>query len=193
MHFSMAANSMDLNKPDSYNIFGSGGILLKHQCPMRGSEFVTRKITDSVVTIKIGQLDCLERGNLDAKRDWGFAKEYVVGMWRMLLVDEPDTFLLGTNRTGTVRDFVRMAYKGAGIEVDCKSKEDQETAVVTATGKTVMHINPKFFRPAEVALLIGDSAKAKAKMGWLPKTISEQLCQMMVEADLRRNQARFSF
>jgi GDPmannose 4,6-dehydratase len=114
-------------------------------------------------------------------------------MWRMLQADEPDTFVLATNRTETVRDFVRMAFKGAGIEVDFKGSAEQETAVDTATGKTVMRINPKFYRPAEVELLIGDPAKAKDILGWEPKTTLEQLCQMMVEADLRRNQAGFSF
>lgn len=110
-----------------------------------------------------------------------------------LQADEPDTFVLATNRTETVRDFVRMAFKGAGITVDFKGSEEKETAVDTASGKTVMRINPKFYRPAEVELLIGDPAKAKAKLGWEPKTTLEQLCQMMVESDLRRNQAGFSF
>ena len=187
------AHWMTVNYRESYNIFGSSGILFNHESPLRGREFVTRKITDSVAKIKLGQLDCLELGNLDAKRDWGFANEYVEGMWRMLQADEPDTFVLATNRTETVRDFVRMAFKGAGIEVDFKGNQEKETAVDTATGKTVMRINPKFYRPAEVELLIGDPAKAKAKLGWEPKTTLEQLCQMMVEADLRRNQAGFSF
>jgi GDPmannose 4,6-dehydratase len=187
------AHWMTVNYRESYNIFGSSGILFNHESPLRGREFVTRKITDSVAKIKLGQLDCLELGNLDAKRDWGFAKEYVEGMWRMLQADEPDTFVLATNRTETVRDFVRMAFKGAGIAVDFKGSEESETAVDTATGKTVMRINPKFYRPAEVELLIGDPGKAMAKLGWEPKTTLEQLCQMMVEADLRRNQAGFSF
>jgi GDPmannose 4,6-dehydratase len=187
------AHWMTVNYRESYSIFGSSGILFNHESPLRGREFVTRKITDSVAKIKLGQLDCLQLGNLDAKRDWGFAKEYVEGMWRMLQADEPDTFVLATNRTQTVRDFVRMAFKGAGIEVDFKGSAEQETAVDTATGKTVMRINPKFYRPAEVELLIGDPAKAKAKLGWEPKTTLEELCQMMVEADLRRNQAGFSF
>jgi GDPmannose 4,6-dehydratase len=187
------AHWMTVNYRESYNIFGSSGILFNHESPLRGREFVTRKITDSVAKIKLDKLDCLELGNLDAKRDWGYAKEYVEGMWRMLQADEPDTFVLATNRTETVRDFVRMAFKGAGIEVDFKGSAEQETAVDTATGKTVMRINPKFYRPAEVELLIGDPAKAKAKLGWEPKTTLEQLCQMMVLADLRRNQAGFSF
>jgi GDPmannose 4,6-dehydratase len=187
------AHWMTINYRESYDIFGCSGILFNHESPLRGREFVTRKITDSVAKIKLGQLDCLELGNLDAKRDWGFAKEYVEGMWRMLQADEPDTFVLATNRTETVRDFVRMAFKGAGIMVDFKGSEEQETAIDTATGKTVMRITPKFYRPAEVELLIGDPAHAKAKLGWEPKTTLEQLCQMMVEADLRRNQAGFSF
>jgi len=187
------AHWMTVNYRESYNIFGSSGILFNHESPLRGREFVTRKITDSVAKIKLRQLDCLELGNLDAKRDWGYAKEYVEGMWRMLQVDEPDTFVLATNRTETVRDFVRMAFKGAGIEVDFKGSQVDEIAVDTATEKTVMRINPKFYRPAEVELLIGDPAKAKAKLGWEPKTTLEQLCQMMVEADLRRNKSGISF
>jgi GDPmannose 4,6-dehydratase len=187
------AHWMTVNYRESYNIFGSSGILFNHESPLRGREFVTRKITDSVAKIKLGQLDCIELGNLDAKRDWGFAKEYVEGMWRMLQADEADTYVLATNRTETVRDFVRMAFKGAGITVDFMDHEEKETAVDVASGKTVMRINPKFYRPAEVELLIGDPAKAKTKLGWEPKTSLEQLCQMMVEADLRRNQAGFSF
>ena len=187
------AHWMTVNYRESYGIFGASGILFNHESPLRGREFVTRKITDGVAKIKLGKLDCLELGNLDAKRDWGFAKEYVEGMWRMLQADEPDTFVLATNRTETVRDFVRMAFKGAGIEVSFKGKAENETAVDVATGKTVMRINPAFYRPAEVELLIGDPAKAKAKLGWAPTTTLEQLCQMMVEADLLRNQAGFSF
>lgn len=187
------AHWMTVNYRESYDIFGSSGILFNHESPLRGREFVTRKITDSVAKIKLGKLDCLELGNLDAKRDWGFAKEYVEGMWRMLQVDEPDTFVLATNRTETVRDFVEMAFKGAGIKVEFSGKAEGEVAVDADTGKTVMRINPKFYRPAEVELLIGNPAKAKAKLGWEPKTTLEELCQMMVRADLRRNEAGFSF
>lgn len=187
------AHWITINYRESYDIFGCSGILFNHESPLRGREFVTRKITDSVAKIKLGILDCLELGNLDAKRDWGFAKEYVEGMWRMLQVDTPDTYVLATNRTETVRDFVRMAFKGAGITVDFKGHAESETAVDVASGKTVMRINPKFYRPAEVELLIGDPSHAKAKLGWEPKTTLEQLCQMMVEADLRRNQVGFSF
>jgi GDPmannose 4,6-dehydratase len=187
------AHWMTINYRESYGIFGASGILFNHESPLRGREFVTRKITDGVAKIKLGQLDCLELGNMDAKRDWGFAKEYVEGMWRMLQADEPDTFVLATNRTETVRDFVHMAFKGAGINVEFQGREENEIATDTATGKTVMRINPKFYRPAEVELLIGNPAKAKAKLGWTPQTTLEQMCQMMVEADLVRNQAGFSF
>ena len=187
------AHWMTINYRESYGIFGASGILFNHESPLRGREFVTRKITDSVAKIRLGQLDVLELGNLDAKRDWGYAEEYVEGMWRMLQADEPDTFVLATNRTETVRDFVRMAFQGAGIAVDFRGTADNETAVDVATGKTVVRINPRFYRPAEVELLIGNPAKAKTMLGWEPKTTLEQLCQMMVEADLRRNQAGFSF
>ncbi|MDQ0084912.1 GDPmannose 4,6-dehydratase [Variovorax boronicumulans] len=187
------AHWMTINYRESYDIFGSSGILFNHESPLRGREFVTRKITDSVAKIKLGKLDVLELGNLDAKRDWGFAKEYVEGMWRMLQADEPDTFVLATNRTETVRDFVTLAFKGAGVDVEFKGAAESEIAVDTASGKTVMRVNPKFYRPAEVELLIGDPSKAKAKLGWAPATTLEQLCQMMVEADLRRNAQGFSF
>jgi GDPmannose 4,6-dehydratase len=187
------AHWMTVNYRESYDIFGSSGILFNHESPLRGREFVTRKITDAVAKIKLGLLDVLELGNLDAKRDWGFAKEYVEGMWRMLQADEPDTYVLATNRTETVRDFVRMAFKGVGVEVEFRGGGEAESAVDTASGKTVMRINPKFYRPAEVELLIGSAAKAKAKLGWEPTTTLEQLCQMMVDADLQRNARGASF
>ena len=187
------AHWMTINYRESYDIFGCSGILFNHESPLRGREFVTRKITDSVAKIKLGQLDCLALGNLDAKRDWGFAKEYVEGMWRMLQADDPDTYVLATNRTETVRDFVRMAFKAAEIEVDFSGEHEQELAIDTATGKTVMQVDRHFYRPAEVDLLIGDPAKAREKLHWEPKTSLEELCRMMVEADLRRNQVGSSF
>ena len=187
------AHWMTVNYRESYGIFGASGILFNHESPLRGREFVTRKITDAVAKIKLGQLSAMELGNLDAKRDWGFAKEYVDGMWRMLQADEPDTFVLATNRTETVRDFVRMAFKGAGIVVEFRGTAEKETAIDVATGKTVMHVNPKFYRPAEVEVLIGDPTRAYEELGWMPQTTLEQLCQMMVEADIARNQRGFSF
>jgi GDPmannose 4,6-dehydratase len=187
------AHWMTINYRESYGIFGCSGILFNHESPLRGREFVTRKITDSVAKIKLGKLDVLELGNIDAKRDWGFAKEYVEGMWRMLQADEPDTFVLATNRTETVRDFVTMAFKAAGFRIEWSGHAEQETGIDAATGKTLVRVNPKFYRPAEVELLIGSAAKAKAKLGWEPKTTLEQLCEMMVQADLRRNESGFSF
>lgn len=187
------AHWITVNYRESYGIFGSSGILFNHESPLRGREFVTRKITDSVAKIKLGKMDRLELGNLDAKRDWGFAKEYVEGMWRMLQADRPDTYVLATNRTETVRDFVRMAFAAAEIEVAFSGNDADEVAVDTASGRTVMRINPQFHRPAEVDLLIGDPAKARVELGWEPKTSLEALCRMMVEADLRRNEAGFSF
>ncbi len=187
------AHWITVNYRESYDIFGSSGILFNHESPLRGREFVTRKITDAVAKIKLGKLDVLELGNLDAKRDWGFAKEYVEGMWRMLQAKEPDTFVLATNRTETVRDFVQMAFKSAAINIEFRGQDIDETAIDRATGKTVMRINPKFHRPAEVDLLIGNPEKAERVLGWKPQTTLEQLCQMMVEADLRRNERGFSF
>jgi len=187
------AHWITVNYRESYDIFGSSGILFNHESPLRGREFVTRKITDTVAKIKLGKLDCLELGNIDAQRDWGFARDYVEGMWRMLQADEPDTYVLATNRTETVRDFVDMAFRAAGITVEFSGSAEQEVAVDTATGKVVMRVNPRFYRPAEVDLLIGDPAKAKAKLGWSPTTRLEELCKMMVEADLGRNAAGFSF
>ena len=184
------AHWMTINYRESYDIFGCSGILFNHESPLRGREFVTRKITDSVAKIKLGKLDCLELGNLDARRDWGFAKEYVDGMWRMLQVDQPDTFVLATNRSETVRDFVSMAFKAAGIEIEFNGKAENERAIDVATGFTVMRINPDFYRVAEVETLIGDPSFAKNKLGWQTKTTLEELCHMMVEADLRRNQER---
>ena len=171
----------------------ASGILFNHESPLRGREFVTRKITDAVAKIKLGKLDVLELGNLDAKRDWGFAREYVDGMWRMLQADEPDTYVLATNRTETVRDFVTMAFKAVGVAVDFKGEAENEVGSDAATGKTVMRVNPKFYRPAEVELLIGDPAKARQKLGWEPNTTLEELCTMMVEADMRRNERGVSF
>ena len=187
------AHWITLNYRESYEIFACSGILFNHESPLRGREFVTRKITDSVAKIKLGRLECLELGNLNAKRDWGFAQEYVEGMWRMLQAPEPDTYVLATNRTETVRDFVEMAFKAADIAVEFRGEGEEETAIDVSTGKTVMRVNPRFYRPAEVELLIGDPVKAKEKLGWEPRTTLEELCRMMVETDLRRNAAGASF
>ena len=187
------AHWMTVNYRESYGIFGASGILFNHESPLRGREFVTRKITDSMAKIKLGKLDVLELGNLDAKRDWGFAKEYVEGMWRILQADVPDTYVLATNRTETVRDFVSMAAKAAGFDLKWEGTAEAEVGIDKASGKTLVRVNPKFYRPAEVELLIGNPEKAFRELGWKPETSLEQLCQMMVEADIRRNEAGFSF
>lgn len=187
------AHWMVINYRESYDMFATSGILFNHESPLRGKEFVTRKITDSVAKIKLGLLDCVELGNLDAKRDWGYAKDYIKGMYLILQADTPDTFVLATNRTQTVRDFVKMAFKGAGIELEFSGKGVNEVAKDKTTGKTVVKINPKFYRPAEVELLIGNPQKAKDELGWEPKTTLEELCAMMVKEDIRRNQDGKSF
>lgn len=181
------AHWMTINYRESYDIFGASGILFNHESPLRGREFVTRKITDSVAKIKLGKLDRMELGNLDAKRDWGYAKEYVEGMWRMLQADEPDTFVLATNRTESVRDFVTLACKAVDIDIIWQDKAENETGIDAATGRTLVAVNPKFYRPTEVDLLLGNPEKAKTVLGWEPRTSLEDLCRMMVEADLRRN------
>jgi GDPmannose 4,6-dehydratase len=187
------AHWMTINYRESYGIFGASGILFNHESPLRGREFVTRKITDGLAKIKLGKLDTLELGNLDAKRDWGYAKEYVEGMWRMLQADKPDTYVLATNRTETVRDYVTMAAKAAWFELAWQGVAENEIGIDTKTNKTLVRGNSKFYRPAEVELLIGNPGKAKLELGWEPKTSLEQLCQMMVEADIRRNEAGWSF
>lgn len=187
------AHWMVINYRESYNMFACSGILFNHESPLRGREFVTRKITDSVAKIKLGKLDVLELGNMDAKRDWGFAKDYVEGMYLMLQASKPDTYVLSTNRTETVRDFVTMAFRAAGIELEFKGSDENEIAIDKASGKTVVRVNPKFYRPAEVELLIGNPKKAKDELGWEPKCTLEELCAMMVKEDLKRNEIGFSF
>lgn len=187
------AHWMTINYRESYNIFASSGILFNHESPLRGREFVTRKITDTVAKIKLGQQDCLELGNLDSKRDWGFAKDYVEGMWKILQAESADTFVLATNRTETVRDFVSMAFKAAGFELIFEGSGEHEKGIDSNSGKILVKVNPKFYRPAEVDLLIGNPQKAKDILGWKPTTTLEELCTMMVLADLERNKKGNSF
>lgn len=187
------AHWMTINYRESYGIFGTSGILFNHESPLRGREFLTRKVSDSIAKIKLGLLDTLELGNLDAKRDWGYAKEYAEGMWRMLQADTPDTYVLATNRTTTVRDFVTLAGQAAGFDLQWEGKDEKEVGIDRSTGRTLVSINPRYYRPAEVDLLIGDPDKAKRELGWEPTTKLEELCNMMVEADLRRNERGFSF
>ena len=187
------AHWMTVNYRESYGIFGSSGILFNHESPLRGREFVTRKITDGLARIRLGKLDKLELGNLGAKRDWGYAKDYVEGMWRMLQADKPETYVLATNRTETVRDFVTMAGAAAGFDFAWEGMGEDEVGIDRVSGRTLVSVNPRFYRPAEVDLLIGGAEKARRELGWKPTTTLEQLCQMMVEADIRRNERGFSF
>lgn len=187
------AHWMVVNYRESYNIFAASGILFNHESPLRGLEFVTRKITDSVAKIHLGQLDCLELGNLDAKRDWGHANDYIEGMWLMLQHSSADTFVLSTNRTITVREFVSLAFKVVDIDIVWSGTDINEIGKDRVTGKVLVRINPKYFRPAEVDLLIGDHSHATKVLGWKPKIILEDLCKEMVNADILRNTNGFSF
>jgi GDPmannose 4,6-dehydratase len=187
------AHWMTVNYRESHGIFGASGILFNHESPLRGREFVTRKVTDAVARIKGGKLEVLELGNLDAKRDWGYAKEYVDGMWRMLQTEQPDTYVLATGRTETVRDFVTMTCKAAGMDIEWGGEGESEQGMDKETGKTIVRVNPRFYRPAEVDLLIGNAEKARRELGWEAKTSLEELCRMMYEADLPRIEQPRSF
>lgn len=187
------AHWMTVNYRESYDIFGCSGILFNHESPLRGREFVTRKITDAVARIELDQLQTLQLGNLDAKRDWGFAGDYVDGMWRMLQQDVADTYVLATNRTESVREFVEMAFKAVGKSLEWQGADENERGLCTRTGAELVAVNPEFYRPAEVELLIGDPGKAKRVLGWEPTVTLEQLCDMMVKADLQRVERGVSF
>lgn len=184
------AHWITLNYRESYDIFGCSGILFNHESPLRGTEFVTKKITSSVARIKYGLQDCIELGNIDAKRDWGFAGEYVDGMWRMLQAEKADCYVLATNRTVTIRDFLTVALNFVGIDVEFSGIGINEIATDIKTNKVIMRINPIYYRPAEVDVLQGDPSKAKKLLGWEPKMVVEELCHMMVEADLNREKKR---
>lgn len=181
------AHWITINYRESYNIFATSGILFNHESPLRGKEFVTRKITDAVAKIHLGKQETLELGNLDAKRDWGYAKEYVEGMWKMLQVDTPESYVLATGRTETVRDFVNMAFKAVSINIQWEGKDENEVGINPENGKILVKVNPNFYRPAEIDLLIGNPEKSKKELNWEPKTTLEELCQMMVDADIHRN------
>jgi GDPmannose 4,6-dehydratase len=176
-----------INYQESYGLFATSGILFNHESPLRGKEFVTRKISDAVAKIHLGKQDLLELGNMDAKRDWGYAKEYVEGMYRMLQIDEPGTFVLATNQTKTVRDFVTLAFEAINVTIEWKGKNEKEIGVDIKTGTTVVKVNPRFYRPAEVDLLIGDASKANEILHWKPNTSLKELCHMMVARDVERN------
>lgn len=172
------------NYRESYNLFTCSGILFNHESERRGLEFVTRKITNAVARIKLGVQDCLELGNMDAKRDWGHSKDYVRAMWLMLQQDTPDDYVVASNETHPVREFVEKAFKAAGIEIEFSGEGVNEVGKDKATEKTVVKVNPKFFRPAEVELLYGNPEKAEKTLGWTREISFDQLVERMVKNDL---------
>jgi GDPmannose 4,6-dehydratase len=182
-----------VNYREAFGMFASSGILFNHESPLRGREFVTRKITNAVARIYLGKQDYLEIGNLDARRDWGFAKEYTQGMILIMDYSEPDTFVLATGQNASVRQFAEMAFAAIGVALEWRGHGVRETGVCKKTGKTLVKVNPSFFRPAEVDELIGDPSRARELLGWEAQTPLEELCRLMVEADIRRNKIGFSF
>lgn len=174
-----------VNYRESYGMYACNGILFNHESPVRGETFVTRKITRAVARIKLGLQENLFMGNIDAKRDWGFAGDYVELMWIMLQQDKADDYVMATGVTTTVRDFITMAFNEADITLAWSGTGINETATNTATGKTVVKIDPRYFRPAEVELLIGDPTKAMTELGWKPRVQLPELVKMMVENDIK--------
>ena len=184
------AHWMTINYRESYGIFGSCGILFNHESPLRGLDFVTRKITDGVAALSLGGNQAIRLGNLSAERDWGYADEYVVGMWKMLQADEPDTYVFATNKTLSVRAFANMAFHAAGIDVEWTGKGETERGSCSRTGRLLVEVSNEFYRPTEVESLIGDPSKAIRQLGWQPTTSVEDLCVKMVNADVRRHRQR---
>lgn len=190
----MYAFWITVNYREAYNMFACNGILFNHESPLRGETFVTRKITRGVAQIALGKLDKIYMGNLDAKRDWGHAKDYVEAMWLILQQDTPEDFVIATGQTTPVRDFIRMAFNEVGVELEFKGEGINEKAVVAQVnnpnykfhvGQEVVNIDPAYFRPTEVDLLIGDPTKAKSKLGWSPKYSLQEMVTEMVAADLK--------
>jgi GDPmannose 4,6-dehydratase len=173
-----------VNYREAYGIHASNGILFNHESPLRGETFVTRKITRAAAAITLGRQEKLYLGNLDAKRDWGHAREYVRGMWMMMQQDEPDDYVLATGETTEVREFVRWAFEDVGIEIEFKGEGVAEQGLCKKTGKCIVEVDPRYFRPTEVDLLIGDPSKARQKLGWSHETSARELAREMVLADL---------
>ncbi len=174
-----------VNYREAYNIFACNGILFNHESERRGETFVTRKITRAAGRIKLGLQDKLILGNLDSKRDWGYAPEYVEGMWRILQADSPDEYVLATGETHTVREFTELAFARLGIDIDWEGKDEYERGVCRKTGKVVVEVSPQYYRPTEVDLLLGDASKAKSVLGWDPKTTFRKLVEIMTDADFK--------
>jgi GDPmannose 4,6-dehydratase len=177
------------NYRESYDMHASCGILFNHEGERRGPEFVTRKISKAVAAIKLGKQDHIELGNIDSKRDWGYAGDYVEGMWRMLQQDKPDDYVLASGETHTIREFCEVAFKEVGIDLEWQGSGIDETATDKKTGKTVLKINPEFFRPAEVDILLGDPTKAETVLGWKRKVDFPGLVKLMVKYDLAQEEA----
>ena len=175
-----------VNYRESYNLFACSGILFNHESPLRGFEFVTRKLSNGIARIECGLQDKIVLGNLDAKRDWGYAPEYVEAMWLMLQQDKPDDYVVATGESHSVREFVECAFRCIGVDIEWSGSGVNEKGKNKKTGKTVVELSPEFFRPAEVDLLIGDFSKAKQKLGWQPKTRFNDLVKIMVESDIKR-------
>ena len=180
------AHWITVNYREAYNIFACSGILFNHESPLRGTEFITRKVSLAVARIKYGKQDKLVVGNLDAKRDWGYAPEYVYGMYLMLQNDKPDDFVLATGEAHSVREFIEEAFRVAGFEIYWEGRGLEEKGRDAKTGKVLVEVSPEFYRPAEVDVLVGDYSKAKKILGWEPKTTFKELVRIMVEEDLRR-------
>jgi GDPmannose 4,6-dehydratase len=179
-----------VNYREAYNVFASNGILFNHESERRGKTFVTRKISVAAAKIKLGQQDKLLLGNLDSKRDWGYAPEYVDGMWRILQADKPDDFVLATNETHSIREFVEETFKVLGDEISWTGVGADEKGILKSTGKAVVEIDSKYFRPTEVDLLIGNAAKAKEVLGWEPRTTFKDLVRIMAKADFEKAKRR---
>jgi len=179
-----------VNYREAYDIFACNGILFNHESPRRGETFVTRKVTRAVARIKNGIQDKLVMGNIDAKRDWGYAPEYCEGMWKMLQLDKPEDFVLATGETHTVREFIELAFREIGIEIAWEGKNENEKGKDKKSGKVIVEIDKGYFRPTEVDLLIGDPSKAKKLLNWSPKVAFEELVRIMVKADIEMVQKK---
>jgi GDPmannose 4,6-dehydratase len=179
-----------INYREAYNVFACNGILFNHESERRGKTFVTRKITVAASKIVLGQQEKLLLGNLDSKRDWGYAPEYVEGMWRILQADDPNDFVLATNETHSIREFVEETFNALGEEIIWKCSGIDEKGILKSSGKEVVGIDQRYFRPTEVDILIGNAAKAKEKLGWIPKTTFKDLVKIMVESDFEKAKRR---
>lgn len=172
-----------INYREAYGIFASNGILFNHESERRGKTFVTRKITEAAAKIKLGLQDKLVLGNIDSKRDWGYAPEYVEGMWRILQAEKAGEYVLATNETHTVREFAELSFARLGMDIEWSGKAENERGICKQSGKTVIEISPRYYRPTEVELLLGDYSKAKKELGWQPKTTFRRLVEIMTDSD----------